>query len=345
MGRMRGTRIGFGGHVRFALRTLRTRPGYSGSAILTFALGIGANVVIFTVVNAYLLRPFPIEDPDRVVWLSDYKEGRTGTVSAPDFVDWREQSRSFEDLVALQPFPVTLTQLAQPMRVSRARVTPGFFDLIGVRPMMGRAFVEEEGLEGNDRVAVLSYDLWSGAYGADPAVIGKTAVLDGLPSTIGGVMPAGFFMPAFTAQIWGPLAFDQETLDSRGRHNLRVFGRLANGVSLDAARAEMDVVAEGLARAYPQSNEGWGIQVRELREQVLSGSAGSLWMLFGGVGLVLLLACVNVASLTVARGAGRKQELAVRVAYRSVEGSTPWPTAHGEHFFGPRRWGVGVGPG
>ena len=149
------------------------KPGYSASVILTFALGIGANVAIFTVINAYILRPFPIEDPDRVVWLSDFKEGRAGFVSAPDFVDWREQSRSFEDLVAVHVWPATLTQLAQPMRVSRARVTPGFFDLIGVQPMIGRSFFEEEGLEGNDRVAVLSYDIWSGAYGADPATVGK----------------------------------------------------------------------------------------------------------------------------------------------------------------------------
>ena len=128
--------------LRFALRTMRTRPGYSLAVLLTFALGIGANVVIFTVINAYVLRPIPVEEPSRLVWLSDYKEGRTGLVSAPDFLDWREQSRSLEDIVAVQQWSGTLTELERPMRVPRAEVTPGFFDLLGVQPMIGRAFLE-----------------------------------------------------------------------------------------------------------------------------------------------------------------------------------------------------------
>ena len=316
--RLRLRRVSLGSWVqdlRFALRTMRTRPGYSFTVLLTFALGIGANVAIFTVINAYVLRPLPVEEPSRLVWLSDYKEGRTGFVSAPDFVDWRQQSRSLEDVVAVQQWSGTLTELERPMRVPRAEVTPGFFDLIGVQPMMGRAFTKEEGLEGNERVALLSYDLWSTAYGGDPAVVGESLIFDGVRNTIVGVLPPGFVIPPFTAaQIWFPLAFSEETLSVRGRHNLSVIGRLAIGVSLEEAQAEMDVIGEGLSRAYPLSNEGWGIQVRGLHETVLGANAGSLWMLFGGVGFVLLIACVNVAGLNVARGAGRQRELAVRVA-------------------------------
>jgi putative ABC transport system permease protein len=294
---------------------MRTRPGYSLAVLLTFALGIGANVVIFTVINAYILRPIPVEEPSRLVWLSDYKEGRTGLVSAPNFLDWRQQSRSLEDIVAVQQWSGTLTELERPMRVPRAEVTPGFFDLLGVQPMIGRAFLEEEGVEGNERVALLGYDLWSAAYGGDPDVVGKPLIFDGVRNTIVGVLPPGFAIPPFTAsQIWFPLAFSEETLSVRGRHNLSVIGRLAGGVGLDEAQAELDVIAEGLSRAYPLSNEGWGIQVRELHETVLGANAGSLWMLLGGVGFVLLIACVNVAGLNVARGAGRQRELAVRAA-------------------------------
>jgi len=306
--------------VRFAFRTVRTRPAYATAALLTFALGIGANVAIFTVINAYLLRPFPIEEPHRVVWLEGLKEGRRGSVSPPDFVDWRDQSRSFRDLAAVHQWSTTLTEIDRPLRVTRARVTPGFFPLIGVQPMLGRSFLDHEGVEGNDKVAILSFDTWSGVYGGDPGVVGESIVLNGVRSTIVGVLPQGFMLPPFTSQVWVPLAFTADALEHRGRHNLRVIGRLADGVDLDAAQAEMDVIGMGLASAYPLSNEGWGVQVRELHQVVVGSSSGTLWMLFAGVGFVLLIACVNVASLTVARGAGRQQELAVRVALGASRG-------------------------
>lgn len=319
--RIRGLRPGaWAQDLRFAMRTLRTRRAYAAAALLTFALGIGANVAVFTVINAYLIRPFPIEDPDRVVWVNPYKDGRANQASAPDFVDWREQTRSFEGLAAVQVWAATLTELDRPLRVTQGRVTPGFFDMIGVQPALGRGFVEEEGVEGGARAAILSHELWAGAYGGDPNIIGSSLVLDGNRHTIVGVLADGFLLPPFTSQVWVPLVFTEDALAHRGRHNLMAVGRLADGVDLAAAQAEMDVIAEGLARAYPLSDEGWGVQVRELRSAVLGPSAGSLWMLLGGVGFVLLIACVNVASLTVARGAGRSQELAVRVALGASRG-------------------------
>jgi putative ABC transport system permease protein len=310
----------WGQDVRFALRTLRTRPAYAWAALLTFALGIGANVAIFTVINAYVLRPFPIQEPYRVVWLDGIKEGRHSAVSAPDFVDWRDQSSSFQDLVAVHEWSTTLTEMDRPMRVTRAMVTPGLFRMIGVQPMLGRSFLDDEGVTGNDQVAILSYELWSGVYGSDPGVVGESMVLNGVRSTIVGVLPRGFLLPPFTSQVWVPLAFTQDALEHRGRHNLSVIGRLADDVDVDAAQAEMDVIGRGLASAYPQTNVGWGVHVRELHKVVVGSSSGSLWMLFGGVGLVLLIACVNVASLTVTRGAGRQQELAVRVALGASRG-------------------------
>ncbi len=300
--------------VRFAARSLRLNPGYAGIALLTLAVGIGANAAIFSVVNAYLLRPLPLEEPNRIISLSKVKDGNTGPTSAPNFLDYREQSSSFEDLVGIQLWATTLTGVDTPRRLSLAMVTPGFFQVLGAQPTLGRGFVSEESIEGQRRSVVLSHEAWSSSFGSDVTVLGRSVLLNGESYELVGVAPRGLRVPPFTSDVYVPLAFADDALDARGRNNIFVLGRLADGASMASASAEMDVIAQGLSDTYPRANEGWGIRLEELHTFAVGSSPRGLWMLLGAVGLVLLIACVNVASLTVARGAARSRELAVRVA-------------------------------
>ncbi|HSG09950.1 MAG TPA: ABC transporter permease [Longimicrobiales bacterium] len=303
-----------------AMRGLRRSPGYATAVVLTLALGIGANTAIFSVVDTYLIRPLDLRDPDRVVLLSKIKEGSFGFTSAPNYVDWKEQSGSFESMAAGRTAATTLTGLDSPVRLSRALVTPGFFETIGTGLFLGRGFLEEESDPAKSFVAVLSHEIWQSAYGGDPAMLGRELVLDGESHIVVGVLPAGFNAPPFTSSVWTPLAFTPEDVGTRGRNNLQVVGRLREGISLAAAGAEMDGIGRRLAQAHPQSNEGWTVAVRPLREAVVSSTEKPLWILLGAAGFVLLIACVNVGNLVVARGVSRRREFAVRVALGASRG-------------------------
>lgn len=300
--------------VRLAGRSLRRNPGYTIVALLTLTLGIGANIAIFTVVNAYILRPLPLPEADRVLVVLGMTGDRISGVSAPDYHDWKEQAASFSSMAAMHRFGVTLTGGEAPLRLRHARVSPAFFELAGVPPLHGRTFTTEEATLGNDRVAVVSHDLWRTAFGADPDIVGTSIMLDGEPHTLVGVMPDSFRFPPMGDKIWRPLAFTEADLQHRGRHSLWVFGRLAEGVAEAEAAAEMDVIASNLEEAFPDTNNGQTVRVRNLHEFALDGSGRGVFMLFGAAAFVLLIACANVANLTLTRGASREQEIAIRTA-------------------------------
>jgi putative ABC transport system permease protein len=308
------------GDLRYALRSLRMNPGYTAVAVLTLAIGIGANAAIYSVVDSYVLRQLPLEQPDRLVSLSEAKDGRIFQTSAPNFVDWRKQSVRFDDMAGIHLSSMTLTGQGAPSRLTVAQVTPGFFGLLGSGQTLGRGFVGEEGIEGQHRAVVLSHSLWASAFGSDPGVAGRMVTLSGERYEVVGVAASELRVPPFTSDLYVPLAFTPDALDSRGRNNVFVIGRLADGASLESARTEMDGIAEALSEAYPLSNEGWGIRATELHEFAVGSSSTGLWMLLGSVVLVLLIACVNVANLTIARGVARGRELAVRVAVGASQG-------------------------
>jgi predicted permease len=297
--------------LRAAIRRLLRRPAFALVVVGTLALGVGANTAVFSVVNAVLIRPLPYPDSDRLVmvwsvWSTDAARGRDESrVSYPDFRDWREAAGSFESLAAFWAFPngdVNLTGGIEPERVPVARVTAGFFDLMGVRFEHGRGFLPDENIVGNHRVAVLSHALWQRHFAGDPALVGRSVQVNGFPYTVVGILPADFRSPGMLAfgedvQLWRPLAPDDNQTGGRESRNLRVLGRLRRGVALERAREELTRVAQGLEQVYPETNDGWGVQLVSLREQVLRDVRPALLVLLGAVTLVLLIACTNVAGM------------------------------------------------
>jgi putative ABC transport system permease protein len=307
--------------VRYALRMLAKNPGFTAAAVLSLALGIGANSAVFSLVNAVLLKALPYHEPERLVlvWSDDKSQGaHRGQVSATDIADYRARNHVFSEISTYTDFRPVLTGAGDPARIFGAQVGDGFFDVMGAQPLLGRVFTAEEQIEGKDYVTVLSYPLWQKRFAGDPNIIGKTITLSARPYTVVGVMGPEFqslprgLLPA-RAEFYRPVAEPPNETERASRH-LRAIARLKPGVSLAQAQSEMDVIARQLQVEHPNDDANLGIHLVTLREDLVRPARPALIMLFGAVVFLLLIACANVGNLLLARSIARYREVAIRAA-------------------------------
>ncbi len=305
--------------IRYALRQLRKSPGFAAVAVITLALGIGANTAIFSVVNGVLLRPLPFKDPGRLVriWHVPPPKSFPGmtlfAVSAANYRDWENQNHVFDSMAIMAYHGFTMTGGDKPEQVAACAVSSDFFSTLGVPPMLGRVFSPDEDQVGRSHVVVLSRRMWQENFGSNPDIVGHNINLDGEAYLVAGVMPASFRFPDF-AQMWTPMAWTDKERAVRGEHHYMVIARLKPGVELQQAKAEMNTISDRLQQLYPDDDKGWGATVLPLHDDMVSDVRTPLLVLLGAVAFVLLIACVNVANLALAKTFSRQKEIAIRTA-------------------------------
>ncbi len=301
---------------RYAVRSLLKHPSFLFVSVITLALGIGANTAIFSVVNAVLLRPLPYRDPERIVtlWQNNVKAGvARNDVSPANFLDWREQSRSFEAMAGVEPFGFSMIGNGEPEQFRSWLVTSGFFEVLGASALHGRTFTTEDYQPGNERVVVIGYGLWQRRFGGDQNLVGQKLTLNGQPYTVVGILPPAVQFPP-DREVWAPRVLRESDRQLRGPTYWKVIARLKPGVTISQAQDEMSGIAARLAGQYPDTNGGMGATAVFLSEQLTGQVRSALLILLGAVGFVLLIACGNVANLLLVRGAERYREFAIRSA-------------------------------